>query len=166
MTKYFYSKKHPVSDKVYNLPPKHPDSKTKFASLGFPKIFQSGGTIQQLPRGNKHKGFAFEKNYTWFWDEFLVDYVLNYPVNKFIIYVSGSEYFHSNLPELDTTIDKQLWKTKQDKSDMSQHYYNSLVGAYVASYVCGISIKHLTLSPEVPKQITSYLRFQIYFTIR
>ena len=137
MTKYLYS------NKVHNLPPKHPDfNKDHNHSLkhsAFPKLFQSGGTIQQLSRGNKHKGFAFEKNHTWFWDEFPVDYVLNYPVNKYKIYVSNLDYFHSNLPELDTTIDQQLRKTKADKFDMSQHYYNSLVGAYVAPYVCGIS---------------------------
>ena len=49
---------------------------------------------------------------------------------------------------------------------MSQNYYISLVGAYVASYVCGISIEHLTPSDEIPKQITSFMRFHIYFTIR
>ena len=112
-----------------------------------------------------NKGFAFEKNHTWFWDEFPVDYVLNYPVNKFKIYVSDLKYFNSNLPELDTTINQQVRNTKQDKFDMSQHYYASLVGAYVASYVCGISIKHLTPSPEIPNQITSFLHFLIYFTI-
>ena len=147
MTKYLYSN---------NV--KHYDS--------FPKIFKSGGKIQQLPRGNKHKGFAFVKNNTRFWDEFPVDYVLNYPANKFKIYVSDLKYFNSNLPELDTTINQHARLTKQDKFDMSQHYYDSLVGAYVASYVCGISIEHLTPSPEIPKQITSFLRFHIYFTIR
>ena len=68
MTKYLYSDKHQIN---------------------FPKIFQSGGTIQPLPRGNKHKGFAFEKNHKYFWDEFPVEYVLNYPVNNFKIYVSN-----------------------------------------------------------------------------
>ena len=49
---------------------------------------------------------------------------------------------------------------------MSQHYYDSLIEAYVASYVCGISIEHLTPSDEIPQQIRSFMRFHIYFTIR
>ena len=49
---------------------------------------------------------------------------------------------------------------------MSQHYYDSLVGAYVASYICGILIEHLTPSDEIPLQITSLLRFHIYSTIQ
>ena len=77
-----------------------------------------------------------------------------------------TEYFHSNLSELDTTINQQVKNTKQDKFDMFQHYYDSLLGAYVASYVCGISIEHLTPSSDIPKQITSFLRFHFYFTIR
>ena len=75
------------------------------------------------------------------------------------------KYFNSNLPELDTTINQQVRNTKQDKFDMSQHYNDSLVGAYVASYVCGISIEHLTPFVEIPQQLTSLLRFHIYFTI-
>ena len=86
-------------------------------------------------------------------------------MNKFKIYISDLKYFNSNLPELNTTINQQVHNTKQDKFDMSQHYYDSLVGAYVASYVCEISIEHLTPYVEIPLQITSLLRFHIYFTI-
>ena len=150
MTKYLYSKN----------PIKHYDEECKLTLSAFPKIFQSIGIIQPLPRGNKHKGFAFEKNHEYFWDEFPVEYVLNYPVNKFKVYVSSTEYFHSNLPELDTTINQQVRLTKQDKFDMSQHYYDCLVGAYIASYVCGISIEHLTPSPHIPKQMHNFAKIQ------
>ena len=152
MTKYLYSKVKPGNELV--------------RYTQFPKIFRSWGTIQPLPRGRKHKADYPINGKKYFWDEFPVEYVLNYPVNKFKIYVSNTEYFHSNLPELDTTINQQLRKTKQDKFDVSQDYYDSLVGAYVACYVCGISIEHSTPSADIPKQITSFLLFHIYFTIQ
>ena len=40
------------------------------------------------------------------------------------------------------------------------------MGTWVATYASGISIKHLTFSPDVPKQITSFMRFHLYFTVR
>ena len=149
MTKYLYS-----------------HQQNTLAAKLFQKIFQSGGTIQPLPRGNKHEADYPINKKKYFWDEFPVEYVLNYPVNKFKIYVSNTEYFHSNLPEFDITINQQLRKTKQDKFDMSQHCSDSLVGAYIASYAYGMSIEYLTPSPDIPKQITSFLHFHIYFTIR
>ena len=102
MTKYLYSV--------------NPIDSTK---MKFPKIFQSIGTIQPLPKGRKHKADYQINRKKYFWDEFPVDKVLNYPVNKFKIYVSSLDYFHSNLPELDTTINQQVRNTKQDKFDVS-----------------------------------------------
>ena len=130
----------------------------------FKKIFTAVGTIQPLPKGEKHKADYPINGKKCFWDNFPTVMVLNYPVDEFKIYISNDEYFHSNFPELDT-INQQVRETKQDKFDMSQHYYDSLVGAYVASYVCRISIEHLTPSPDIPPQITSFMIFHIYFTI-
>ena len=75
MTKYLYSNNvNPTDEK-------------------FPKTFQSIGTIQLIPKGKIHKADYPINGKKYLWDEFPVVKFLNYPVNKFKIYVS-SEYFH------------------------------------------------------------------------
>ena len=41
-----------------------------------------------------------------------------------------------------------------------------IAGTWIATYACGISIQHLSFSPDIPKQITSLIRFHVYFTVR
>ena len=66
----------------------------------------------------------------------------------------------SNLPPLKiTTKNSTSWRLKES-------YYQSLVGTWIATHVSGIAIDYLTFSPEVPKQITSFMRFHLYFTVR
>ena len=43
-------------------------------------------------------------------------------------------------------------------------YFQSIVATWIARYACGVSEKHLKFSDSVPKQITSLMRFHIYFT--
>ena len=124
----------------------------------FQKIWKlGGGEIQVLPRGKRHVGF-YGKSY--YWDEFPTEYVLNYPINQFCIYVNDTDYFHSNLPPLYIDTDQNaLW-------DIRKNYFQTLIGTWIATYACGISIQHLTFSQDIPKQITSLIRFHLYFTVR
>ena len=123
----------------------------------FAKIWSIGGTVQELPKKRRHVGFYGK---TYYWDNFPVDYVLTYDINVFKIYVNKKDYFMSNLPPLNI-------KTKNNDSwSLKEPYYQSLVGIWIATYASGISIEHLTFSPEVPKQITSLMRFHLYFTVR
>ena len=49
--------------------------------------------------------------------------------------------------------------------NMKESYYQLIVATWIASYACGVSIQHLQFSDNIPKQITSLMRFHIYFTI-
>ena len=140
MTKYLYRKK---------------------SKENFPKIWKLGGTLQELPRGKRHVGYAGKGYY---WDNFPTEYILNYPIQLFRIYVNNTDYFQSNLPILNppqgiTTNDNARWT-------LNESYFQSLIGTWIATYACGISIQHLTFNSNVPKQITSFIRFHLYFTVR
>ena len=120
----------------------------------FPKIWKTGGEIQKLPPGKRHVGF-YGKSY--YWDNFPTEYVLNYPINKFRIYVNDQDYFQSNLPGIYiTTNNNALW-------NLTENYFQMIAGTWIATYACGISMQHLSFNPEIPKQITSFMRFHLYF---
>ena len=135
MTKYLY----------INKPQEH-----------FPKIWKLGGTIQILPKGNRHVGYDGKS----YWDNFPTEYVLNYPLNQFRIFVNNTDYFQSNFPGLNiTTNDNAKW-------NLNESYFQSIIGTWIATYGCGISLQHLTFSSNVPNQITSFMRFHLYFTVK
>ena len=134
---------------------------TKYLTINkphFPKIWKlAEGEIQELPRGKKHVGYVGKGYY---WDNFPTEYVLNYPINQFRIYVNNTDYFPSNLPPLYINTDQNaLW-------DIRKNYFQTIIGTWIATYACGVSIQHLTFCQDVPKQITSCMRFHLYFTVR
>ena len=123
----------------------------------FPEMWKLGGEIQSLSKGSRHVGYS-GKNY--YWDNFPTEYILNYPINQFRIYVNNTDYFQSQLEGLNiTTNDNATWNLREP-------YFQSIVGAWIATYACGISIQHLSFSQQVPKQITSLMRFHLYFTVK
>ena len=141
---------------------KNDPNMTKYLTINkpvdhFPKILKIGGSLQELPRGKRHVDYTGK---SYYWDNFPTDYILNYPINQFRIYVNDTDFFQSNLPGLNiTTNDNAKWNLKEP-------YFQSIVGTWIATYACGISIQHLTFSQEVPKQITSLMRFHLYFTVK
>ena len=50
--------------------------------------------------------------------------------------------------------------------DDNERYYRICFSVYCASYCCGVSIQHLTLSSSVHPIITSLMRYHLYFTVR
>ena len=123
----------------------------------YPEMWKIGWTVQKLPRGKRHVGF-YGKPY--YWDEFPAKYILEYPINKFRVYVNNTDYFMSDLLPLNiTTKNTAKWNLKES-------YYQTIVGTWIATYASRISIKHSTFSPDVPKQITSLMIFYLYFTVR
>ena len=80
----------------------------------FPKLWDIGGTIQELPRSRRHVDFTGKGYY---WDEFPITYILNYRVNIFCLYVNGKDYFMSSLPELNITIGKIARPTEDSRFD-------------------------------------------------
>ena len=131
MTKYLYSNKgHNLSLNDKSMT-KHLNSIVKHNA--FPKIWKIGDKIQELPKGRRHVGF-YGKEYHW--DNFSVEYILPYPINKFEVYVNNTDYFMSNLPPLNiTTKNNAEWNLKKP-------YFQSLVGTWIATYASGISIEH------------------------
>ena len=121
------------------------------ATTPFPKIWMANGTVQPLPKGRK----AYEQ-----WPP---HWVLDYPINNFRVYVNDRDYFMSRFPtiDIDTSTSKSKW------SD-AETYYRVVLFTYLSTYGCGISMQHLSESPNVPggKIITSLMRFHVYFTIQ
>ena len=141
---------------------KNDPNMTKYLTINklkenFPKIWKIGGNVQELPKGNRHVGYDGK---SYYWDNFPTEYILNYPINQFRIYVNNTDYFQSNFPGLNiTTNDNAKW-------NLGEPYFQCIVGTWIATYGCGISLQHLSFSDKVPKQITSLIRFHLYFTMK
>ncbi len=83
----------------------------------------------------KERGFGI-----WFADGTIQPYKKNHTatkdVNKFKVYVTDDDYFVANLPSLDITNTSSLYYEKNS-------HLTAIIAAYVSTYVCGISTKHL-----------------------
>ena len=98
---------------------------------------------------------------------------LGYVINKFRIYVTNTEYFVSNLyfPPADWREGKTINEVagldirKRPFNYKNEPYFAILCATYVATFLCGISIQHLTESDDVPKIITSMVRYHLYYQI-
>ena len=99
---------------------------------------------------------------------------LGFPLNKFKIYITSTEYFVSNFPAVSE--DWQEGKTINEVAGLdirkrpfdykNEPYFAMLCATYIASFLCGISIQHLAESENVPKIITSMMRYHLYYQIR
>ena len=99
---------------------------------------------------------------------------LGYALNKFKIYVTNTEYFVSNFPDI--SADWKEGKTINEVTGLdirkrpfdykNEPYFAMLCATYVATFLCGISTQHLTESEDVPKIITSMVRYHLYYQIR
>ena len=103
----------------------------------------------------KDRGFGI-----WFADGTIQPYKKNHTaikdVNKFKVYVTDDDYFVANLPSLDITNTSSLYYEKNS-------YLTAIIAAYVSTYVCGISTKHLEYDKETPGIITSMVRYHLYY---
>ena len=99
---------------------------------------------------------------------------LGYVINKFKIYVTNTEYFMSNFPPI--SADWKEGKTINEVAGLdirkrafdykNESYFTMLCATYVATFLCGISTQHLEESEDVPKIITSMVRYHLYYQIR
>ncbi len=103
----------------------------------------------------KDRGFGI-----WFADGTIQPYKKNHTaikdVNKFKVYVTDDDYFVANLPSLDITNTSSLYYEKNS-------YLTAIIAAYVSTYVCGISTKHLEYNNQTPGIITSMVRYHLYY---
>jgi hypothetical protein len=100
---------------------------------------------------------------------------LGYEIHDFDIYVTDTRKFRMTMPPI-----RAVWKgedrkltsykdsdiRKVDIDYLNDPYFTMICAAYVATFMCGISVKHLIPDPSTPKQITSLARYHLYYSIR
>ena len=99
---------------------------------------------------------------------------LGYTLNNLKIYVTNAEHFMSNFPSI--SADWKEGKTINEVAGLdirerpfdykNEPYFAMICATYVATFLCGISTQHLTESEDVPKIITSMVRYHLYYQIR
>ena len=89
-----------------------------------------------------------------------------FDLNHFRIFVNSEQSFSFQTAALNTK-----WENSGnvkdirtvDSLDKDDPYFASLMAAYVISQKTGICIEHLREDPEVPKIVTSVLRFYVWY---
>jgi hypothetical protein len=110
---------------------------------------------------------------------------LGYPLHNFKVYVSDNDYFYSKF----TPIELYDWKNKSilyennrgtdalpsgvetdirtvNMDYVNDPYFTQVCSAYIATFLCGISLKNLQWNDHTPKQITSIATYHLYYTMR
>jgi hypothetical protein len=110
---------------------------------------------------------------------------LGYPLHNFKVYVSDNNYFYSKF----TPIELYDWKNKSvlyennsgtdalpsgvetdirtvNMDYVNDPYFTQVCSAYIATFLCGISLKNLQWNDHTHKQITSIARYHLYYTMR
>ncbi len=102
----------------------------------------------------KERGFGI-----WFADGTIQPYKKNLSkedINNFPIHVMDEKYFAARLPQLSITNSSSL--------DYKQNpYLIAIIAAYVSTYVCGISTKHMEFNDQTPGIVTSMVRYHLYY---
>ena len=102
----------------------------------------------------KDRGFGI-----WFADGTVQPYQKNpskEDIHNFPIHVTDEKYFAASLPQLSIT--------NSSSSDYKQNpYLIAIIAAYVSTYVCGISTKHMEFNDQTPGIVTSMVRYHLYY---
>jgi hypothetical protein len=152
----------------------------KPASTGWPKIWDSSGAVYELqplvfpaePIYNERKFGIYrvrKDDDDYHINKFRPHVKLPYNFNNFRIYINENSYFMSNLPDAGVGWDEGPNLTNKDVRKVSFNtipYTRMLSGAYIASYLSGVSLEHVKESNSIPKVITSIMRYHLYYTIR
>jgi hypothetical protein len=116
---------------------------------------------------------------------FRVPVNLGYPLHSFKVYVSDTDCFYSKF----TPIQLYDWKNKSilyennrgtdalpsgvetdirtvNMDYANDPYFTQVCSVYIATFLCGISLKNLQWNDRTPKQITSIARYHLYYTMR
>ncbi len=161
MTKKEFFKKYPDADpnrfvfkdgKVFLKI--NPDNEYRLADIES-RAYQGVSDWTKYLTSYKERGFGI-----WFADGTIQPYKKNHTatkdVNKFKVYVTDDDYFVANLPSLDITNTSSLYYEKNS-------YLTTIIAAYVSTYVCVISTKHLEYNNQTPGIITSMVRYHLYY---
>jgi hypothetical protein len=146
----------------------------------WPKLWSSSGTVHELqplvfpaePVYNERElglSRVRKDGYDYHINKFRPHVKLPYNFNNFRIYINENSYFMSNLPDAGVGWDEGPNLTSRDVRKVSFNtipYTRMLSGAYIASYLSGVSLEHVKGSNSIPKVITSIMRYHLYYTTR
>jgi hypothetical protein len=151
-----------------------------YSSKSWPRLWASSGTVYELqplvfpaePIYSERKFGLYrvrKDDDDYHINKFRPHVKLPYNFNNFRIYINENSYFMSNLPDAGVGWDEGPNLTNKDVRKVSFNtipYTRMLSGAYIASYLSGVSLEHVKESNSIPKVITSIMRYHLYYTIR
>ncbi len=133
----------------------NPDNENRLADIEY-RVFYDSPEWSKYLTSYKDRGFGI-----WFADGTVQPYEKNPSkenVNNFPAHVTDDKYFAASLPQLSVT--------NSSSSDYKQNpYLIAIIAAYVSTYVCGISTKHMEFNDQTPGIVTSMVRYHLYYQI-
>ncbi len=131
----------------------NPDNENRLADIEYRVFYESPEWTKYLT-SYKDSGFGI-----WFADGTIQPYEKNpseEDINNFPIHVTDEKYFAASLPQLSITNSSSL--------DYKQNpYLIAIIAAYVSTYVCGISTKHMEFNDQTPGIVMSMVRYHLYY---
>ncbi len=131
----------------------NPDNEHRLADIEY-RVFYDSPEWTKYLTSYKDRGFGI-----WFADGTIQTYEKNpskEDINNFPIHVTEEKYFAASLPQLSITNSSSL--------DYKQNpYLIAIIAAYVSTYVCGISTKHMEFNDQTPGIVTSMVRYHLYY---
>ena len=134
----------------------NPDNKYRLADIEY-RVFYDSPEWTKYLTSYKERGFGI-----WFADGTIQTYDVNHEtttdmnINNIKIYVADDKFFLSDLSPYTVT-------NTLEKDYKKNPYLTAILAAYVATYVCGISIKHFEYNDKTPGIVTSMARYHLYY---
>ncbi len=133
----------------------NPDNEYRLADTEY-RVFYDSPEWSKYLTSYKDRGFGI-----WFADGTIQPYEKNpskEDIHNFPVHVTDEKYFAASLPQLSVT--------NSSSSDYKQNpYLIAIIAAYVSTYVCGISTKHIEFNDQTPGIVTSMVRYHLYYQI-
>ncbi len=131
----------------------NPNNENRLADIEY-RVFYDSPEWTKFLTSYKDHGFGI-----WFADGTIQPYEKNpskEDIHNFPVHVTDEKYFAASLPQLSIT--------NSSSSDYKQNpYLIAIMAAYVSTYVCGISTKHMEFNDQTPNIITSMVRYHLYY---
>ena len=129
-------------------------------SLGWTKMWIVGsGKIYWVDSSDTIDGFSHFPTIKW-----------NHYAHSFNVFVDEKSFFNTSSGAGGNMLSKIENSIEIDgvdvKFDHSKPYFAAFCGAYIATYLCGITTDHLTPNNNTYSVITSIMNFHLYYCIR
>ncbi len=137
----------------------NPDNENRLADIEY-RVFYDSPEWTKYLTSYKDRGFGI-----WFADGTIQTYDINsdkmaniHPFDPLFIYVTNDKWFVTRYFHSPNIITNTL-STDYKKNP----YLTAILAAYVATYVCGISTKHMEFNDHTPNIITSMARYHLFY---